>query len=231
MATLQEQIEKAVREAVHRDRYRDSPKDREVARHELGHALADFVCHPGLMHSVVMRDDGSGEVLNRTLPRPAGMSADESEDEIIARLRSDHPAELEKAMARGVTTLLAGREADLFGEEMGFPPVPAGVSRNDFEEADRRAVLAVGREGRDRLIEACRAQAAEIVRAGWPIIHGDLEALLVYERELPGPVVETLMEERPLACSLREAYPLRTPSTSGTPLPPAPDADDWWSDD
>jgi hypothetical protein len=223
VTALEEAIAEEVKVQLHRLQYRDSPKDRAVARHELSHCLANFVCNSAPMHAVSIDDFGNGEMLNKTLPRPDATPDDESEADTMARLRRKYPAELTAALSKHITVFLAGRAADEFGES----GLPASSSRSDLEEADRLAVLTVGKEGRDSLLGTCRATAAEIVRSGWPIIQ-ELGALLVDFRELPGRVVETLMEERPLACSLREAYPPRATSTTYVRMPP--DDADWWTD-
>jgi len=225
MATLQEQIEKAVREAVHRDRYRDSPTDRAVARHEVAHALASHTV--GLkMASISVSDHSSGVMRNVDRPKP---EVDGTPEEIAARLRREYPDAIAKACRKEIVTFLAGRAADEFAGDKGLP---VSASASDLAEADKAADVAVGREGRDRLLESCRADAAEIVKTGWPLIQ-EFAALLVFEREMPGFVLEIMFSERDLAATLREAYEARPAGGEYSPLfpPPAPPAEpDWWSD-
>ena len=224
MPTLQEQVEKEVREAVHRAVYRDSPTDRAVAYHEVAHALASHTV--GLkMASISVSDHSSGVMRNVDRPKP---EVDGTPEEIAARLRREYPDAIAKACRKEIVTFLAGRAADLFAGDKGLP---VGSSASDLAEADKLADIAVDRGGRDRLLESCRADAAEIVRVGWPLIQ-EFAALLVYEREMPGFVLEIMFSERDLAATLREAYAARPAGGEySSPLFPPPAPIDWWSND
>lgn len=140
MPTLQEQVEKEVREAVHRAVYRDSPTDRAVAYHEVAHALASHTV--GLkMASISVSDHSSGVMRNVDRPKP---EVDGTPEEIAARLRREYPDAIAKACRKEIVTFLAGRAADLFAGDKGLP---VGSSASDLAEADKLADIAVDRGG------------------------------------------------------------------------------------
>lgn len=230
MATaLEERIAEAVQAELHRYQYRDSPADRSIALHESAHCAASFISSSGPLHEVLIRDDLSGEMNNKPPTRPDGMCPDESRDAVLARLRKDHPDELRAALGKRILVQLSGYAADIFGES-GFG---RSASRYDEDEAATLAESAAGREGRDELLDDCRATADRLVRDAWVDIQG-LSEILVDQRRLPGNFVETWLAARPRAAKLRDEYGARyaiRPSASATYAPPPPDdtEDDWWS--
>jgi hypothetical protein len=118
----------------------------------------------------------------------------------LAALRADHPEVLRLTCARHIVTVLAGISAD---HEAGYGDWTS--SFDDLAQADRLAEIAAGRGGRDRLVGTCKAIARLAVHDAWPLIV-ELADLLSDERRLPGPFVETWLQIRSEAVSLRSYY-------------------------
>jgi hypothetical protein len=195
-------IKADIQVAIARYLYRNSPKDRAVARHEAGHCLAHFISRMGPLDSVSVDDfTASGEMVSLPVPRPDGMP-EESRETTLRRLRREHPVELKRALGKQIVVYLSGRATDEYGES----GLDRSCSRYDEAEADKLADLAVDRAGRDHFIGECRATSEAIIRDSWEVVV-ELGALIADFRRLPGNVVESWLDER--ARTLREEYPER----------------------
>jgi hypothetical protein len=203
MTALEKLIEAKVAEAlaeIERARYRGSPPDLRVCRHEAAHAVVCWLVGGSPLVEVVVRDDASGEMTNEATQRAAEAPPGEDHAGRLVALRADHPAILSATCAKHIATVLAGVTAD---HRAGYGDWRASFA--DLRQADRLAEIAVGRQERDRFLVPIRAGVKLAVHDAWPLIV-ELADLLSDERRLPGPFVEAWLETRPAALSLRLYY-------------------------
>jgi hypothetical protein len=203
VTVTEEQIKAEIQTAI--DRYLNRPKVLALARHEAAHSLAHFISRMGPLDSVSIDEStATGEMVSLPLPRPDGTPPEESREATLRRLQKEHPVELARALGRQVTVFLAGRAADEYGES----GLDRSASQYDEAEAAKLADLAVDRAGRDHFIAECRATSEAIVQDSWSVIV-ELGALIADFRRLPGNVVESWLDDRLRARTLREEYPER----------------------
>jgi hypothetical protein len=184
------------------------------AVHESAHLAVSYLVDHGPIVEVLVRDDGSGLMDDRS--RAVCDVAPEDRAAALARLRSDQPDLLRAICGRAIATALAGPIAD---QRQGY--VDLLPCRNDFAVADRLADLAVGRENRDRWMAPLRTITRLAVGDAWPMIE-TLADWLQRARRLEGVEVTAWLDAQPQARSLRAYYRQAfEPADSTQPASPA----------